>query len=42
MEMAELVREGVIKRQEALKRLAQTGASQTIEAVKAKLGLTTM
>jgi len=39
MEMAELVREGVVSREEALRRLTEPANHQIIEQVKAKLGL---
>jgi hypothetical protein len=40
MEMAELVREDALSREEALNCLSQKPDPQTIEQVKAKLGLT--
>lgn len=39
MEMAELVREGIVDRQEALQRLSTPAAPQILKAVKTKLGL---
>ncbi len=40
MEMAELVRQGVLSRQEALHRLSEPADTEIIEQVKAKLGVT--
>ena len=41
MEMAELVRKGVLSREEALRRLSEPADPQIIHAVKARLGIET-